>query len=211
MAASDRVTGVSCLLMSQAGLVLEVQKPGKWIRQKSGLVRIGLGSIGGTIEAGETPVGALSREGLEEIGCSIHIASASCTLEIDLQGMARESDWAGEPLPVMVWQSSDPRRDTGAKVVVFFGHILAVPRPIDLPAVITMSFEAMLQLGSAGLRMDDLVDAGALLKEREPIPRKAEVMPVGTIAVLCSLQKCYPHLMARIAAEAAELQSIGAE
>ncbi len=47
---------------------------------------------------------------------------------------------------------------------------------------------------SASLTIDELVDAGALLKEGEPMLRRAEVMPVGTIA-----------------AKAARLQSIGAE
>ena len=197
--------------MSQAGLVLEVQKPSKWLHDESGLVRIGLGGISGTIEAGETPVAALSREALQEIGCPVHIANASHTIEVDPDGIAGERDWPGEPRPIMIWESGDPGRFKGRKVAVYFGQILGVPRPVDLPAVITMSFEAMLTLGSTTASIEDLIGAGALLKEREPIPRKAKVMPVGTILVLCGLRTNYPHLVEKIAAEAADLQSIGAE
>jgi 8-oxo-dGTP pyrophosphatase MutT (NUDIX family) len=197
--------------MNQAGLVLEVQKTSKWIRESDGQVRIGLGGIGGKIEDGETPVTALQRESLEEIGAAVHIASAPFTIAVDPDGVAHECDWTDEPRPILVWESGDPNRHKGVQVVVFLGHLLSVPRPGDLPAVVTMSLAAMSTLASVGPTIEDLIQAGALLKEREQIPRDAKVIPVGTISVLCNLGENYPDLFSRIQSEAEILQSIGLE
>ena len=70
---------------------------------------IGLGCIGGSIEAGETPLEALHREAFEEINCSITIRPARLTVDIAPDKLTILSDFALDGVrSAMVWEVTNP-------------------------------------------------------------------------------------------------------
>ena len=70
---SAALVGVSAIVSDDRSDVFEVSKPKYWRRRDDGTTAIGLGGIGGSIEAGETIVGCLRREVEEELGARVRL------------------------------------------------------------------------------------------------------------------------------------------
>jgi hypothetical protein len=183
------IIGASCLLGHASGLVLEVQKPHKWATQGDGCIRIGLGCIGGSLEADEGPVEALQREASEEIGCHLELVESPVTYEVKPDGGVRERDWShGGIRPALVWEACLPGLIPGRKVVVYMGRCGREPEPVDLPALLLVPPELLFAIGSGNLGLADVLARGAELRAREALPDNAELVLVGTPAVLSLLQ-----------------------
>lgn len=201
MASAERITGVSCVLVSASRLVLEVQKPGKWHRDDDGRLIIGLGCIGGSLEEGEAVLTALQREAQEEIGCRLQLRSASSTTEVSPEGRAHRRHWSSEaPRPILIWSMPSSAPDT--KVAVYLGRPEGSPKPCDLPAIVSMSADLMLRIGSERLSVEAVTSGGAILQQREPIPPDALLELVGTPLILHRLRSTYRGLAERVLAEA---------
>jgi hypothetical protein len=202
MAQRERIIGVSCLLMGGSGLILEVQKSHKWRRANDGNLVIGLGCIGGSLEEGETPVAALQREAQEEIGCELHLRSASLTIEVSPKRNVWLRDWPASDLrPAFVWENEGPGYIPDAKVAVYLGTPERHVQPRDLPAVTIMDIELMLRLGSGRLSLDDAISSGANVQQGEPIPRNALLELVGTPKVFYDMHSNYKEIAESIIIE----------
>lgn len=187
MSRAEAFIGAACLLMDDDGLIVEVQKRPTWQRGSGGL-SVGLGCIGGGIEAGETPLEALQREAIEEIGCPVIVRSARMTTEVSAQGCASFREWnAGEPRPVLVWDGRALGFSSEGKGVVYLARPDGVPEPRDLPAIATLSLDQVLDLGSRPSTVAHILSRGAELRQRVPIPTAAVVTLEGTLAVLYRL------------------------
>ena len=77
----ENVIGVGILPRWNGKLLLEVRQSDKWEKTVEGL-RIGCGSIGGTLEPGETLKETLQREAMEEIGCPVRIDEIDSSIRI---------------------------------------------------------------------------------------------------------------------------------
>lgn len=169
-------------------MLLEIQSPHKWTRQDGGGLSIGLGCIGGGIEEGETPIDALHREALEEIGCPVAVQSATQTIEVAADGRAKVRPWSqGLPRPILIWDTKAAGIDRKGKGVVYLGTVGGIAKPRDLGALLTLPLEQVLGIGSRPQSVADVVSAGATLQERVPIPTTATLTLGATLAVLHGL------------------------
>jgi len=202
--------GAACLLMGDSGLILEVQSPHKWITLDGDVLSIGLGCIGGGIEEGETPMAALQREALEEIGCPLAVQSATETIEVLADGQTQARPWSlGQPRPLLVWEARAAGIIREGKGVVYLGYPDGVPKPCDLGALLTLPLEQALRLGSRPQSVADIISTGADLQERVHVPTTAVLALGGTLAVLYRLYRDHRAIADRILAAVHGMQRRG--
>lgn len=184
-APNSSIIGVACLVWWRDVLVLEMQKSHKWCIDDHREVHIGLGCIGGGLNEGETPVDALQREAMEEMGCLIELRDAPVTYAITPNCQVQKEIWHAPGIrPVFVWEACLPGLIPGRRVAVFQGQPLGQPTPGDLPALLCVTPEILLTIGRAGIRLREAQKLGASLWARTTIPDMAWLDLVGTPAVL---------------------------
>ncbi|GEM_PF-1070547 len=199
---AERFAGAACFLMGASGLILEVQKLRKWRRDDDGRLTIGLGLIGGSIEHGESPIGALQREAHEEIGCSVQLVTGNTTVEVSSEFDVWTREWTSDEIrPLLVWQTHGPWDDPDAKVAVYIGRPGGIPKPRDLPAIISLGIDQLPLLGGKAFTVAKACAEGAELVAREPIPPRALLEPTGTLAVLHRLHATHGEIAKSILAE----------
>lgn len=191
------IVGVSMLLRAGDRFVFEIQKPARWRRRPDGLLEIGLGCPGGRLEPGETPRQALEREIREEIGCGVEIEPTPRTFLVDARGTARSIAARDAPEGAFfLWEKARGGRGfiPGARVAVYLGRALGEPVPQDLPAILEMGLATLEACRDGALTLQDLLTRGAILREREPIPRRARVRPVDTAGIVAEVMVRAPIL-----------------
>ena len=193
------ILGSAVLLRYRNQLLFELQKKSKWQRSPEGTLHIGLGCIGGHVEADESPIETLHRETLEEIGCQLRLDTPSSPLFLVRAGRAVESP---PPSPsddrvLFYWQAEKPGYIPNARVAVYAGTTPDEARPDDLAGVLCMDAETLLQFGSIGLTVAEVLERGGTLIEREIIPRDAVLQPIGTVEILLDLRSLDPQRLAR--------------
>jgi len=193
MAGEGFILGAACLLCSESSLVLEVQKQAKWVYEPRGVVRIGVGCIGGALRTGEDLVDGLQRGCVEEVGCRAHLRSAPATLEVTPEGALLEREWpeAG-PRPALLWEDTGPGSMPGGKVAVFLGEAAGRPEPRDLPALLLVDHRLLWVLTERRLTLTAALDEGVGLRTTYAIPPQALLEPVGTPAMLARLRRAHP-------------------
>ena len=191
--------GVAVLLRVDHRFLFELQKPAKWKRQGDGVLRIGMGCIGGTVEEGETIDGALHREVFEEIGCKIAFDRSTRPFSIEPTGTVSMLSRQSVPEGVQfVWEGNDPGFIVGGKVAVYVGTTIGRAEPRDLPALVKLEPCLFYDLGNRSLAIQDVERHGGILQERQRIPRSAHLMPLGTASRLLALRRLHPGLFQRI-------------
>ena len=192
------ILGVAILLRVENRLLFELQKPAKWRRQRRG-ISIGMGCIGGRVEAGETMAEALLREALEEIGCAVAFARSARPFALDPTGAVSPLRPQSMPEGVQfLWEGNEPGFIAGGKVAVFVGTPMGRAEPCDLPALVQLEPELFYALGRQPLAVEDVERRGGVLQERQPIPRSALLTPVGTASKLLELRRRYPERLEEV-------------
>ena len=181
------IIGASIILKHRDGLLFEVQKQQKWVERPDGKVGIGIGCIGGGLEEDESATDALQREAREEIGCDVEWVPCEPAFLADDRGNVAPLD---EPAPegaAFLWEVDRPGYIRGARVAVFLGRPIGDPRPVDLPALLTMDLTTLQVCAGADSTLEDLLACGASLRESQPIPRHSVPFPVATPEILVGL------------------------
>jgi 8-oxo-dGTP pyrophosphatase MutT (NUDIX family) len=190
------IIGAAIVLRYDGRLLFEVQRPEKWIRSSRGTWSIGMGCIGGGLEGQESIHDALQREALEEIGCRVEWEKASSPFEVDPCGNVRTLDSGSLPEGVQfLWEGRHPSFAEGGRVAVFLGRPVAQPEPLDLPAIVGMDFDTLIACRGGDMTIQDVLDRGGSLQERDAIPRDGQLYPVGTPEVLVKLRRTQPELL----------------
>ncbi|MDI6771327.1 MAG: NUDIX domain-containing protein [bacterium] len=195
------ILGASVLLRQEGRLLFEVQKPAKWTHAPGGEFIIGIGCIGGRVELGESALEALQREALEEIGCTVLLDTPGSPFFMGPDGSVRMLDPREtrevEEGILFLWEGSGPDLIKGGQVAVFSGTAQGHPRPVGLPAIIGLDLETLFECRACGLTVGEVLDRGAILMERQAVPRNARLAPVDTAKVVVALPEEFKRRVRR--------------
>jgi hypothetical protein len=192
------IVGVAILLRSGGQFLFEIQKAAKWRRRPDGLLEIGVACIGGSLQPLETPQEALAREVGEEIGCGVELEPAPRPFLVDARGAVRRlAPREGPEGAFFLWEKARGGSGfvPGGRVAVYLGRVLGDPAPGDLPAILEMTLRTLRESLDGTLMLQDLMDRGAILREREPVPRRARVRPVDTARVVAEVMARVPRVL----------------
>ena len=193
------ILGASAVLKHDNQFVFEIQKSSKWIRNEKGQLSIGMGCIGGGIEGTESPREALEREISEEIGCKVDLVSGSTPYSVTPDIEITTGDDLNLPEGChFIWEGDEPGFIKDGKVAVYVGSPVGNIRPDDLPAVILVDSNLFFDIGKEHLTVEEVIERGGRLIERESIPRSAHLIPVGTAEVLLKLSSIHPEIVAEL-------------
>ena len=197
-----QIIGVAILLKEEGRFLFELQKPAKWRRGQDGVLRIGMGCIGGTVERDETIAEALAREALEEIGCEIAFERSEHPFSIDPASAVSLLPAKSVPEGVQfLWEGNEPGFIPGGKVAVYLGHAIGRAEPGDLPAIVRLAPRLFFNLGTRPLTFQEVEEREGVLQERQRIPRAAHLTPVGTASRILELRRRHPELLRDILGE----------
>lgn len=128
----------------------EVGWPRFWARRASGVRSVGIGGIGGRVEAGEGPMEALRREIREEIQVGVDLERPPHTLLLDEGAVVGQLDLSpdGErPVPYFVSlfppRLGGPRMPDHLAIVTFLGQPQEQPRRGDLFGLIAVQHSSL--------------------------------------------------------------------
>ena len=93
------MTGASALLCDGENWLFELTKPKSWRRRADGSIVVGIGAIGGSLEANEAILDCLRREVAEEIGAGLAVHSAPQTYIVHERRDVHVVDLPPRPFP----------------------------------------------------------------------------------------------------------------
>ena len=189
--ASWEMTGASALIVDQNGdLLFELTKPKHWQKAPDGSAVIGIGAIGGSIEAGEDTIGCLRREVQEELASDIDLIVAPETFLVYEQRLVQRLMPIGQQLwPLLYTISANLYRQQelpGADILAIETYMV---RLCDEPAL--GDLWGWLRVPTE--RIDDVLGRDVLLADdlgampdieylsRTPLPGHAHLKPVWTV------------------------------
>ncbi len=188
------ITGVSALLHDEVGLWLELTKPKHWRMRPDGAVEIGLGAIGGGLEADETVPACLQRECREEIGQVVAPYGAAETVVVYEQRTISRVTAAAEspPAPALLTVSANlhgqawlPGCPTLA-IVTYWARLARTPERGDLFGLVRIPWQELKPLLAPVTAPWETLrrHADTLLAPIEELPARAVVRPVWTVRSL---------------------------
>ncbi|MEN6478803.1 MAG: NUDIX domain-containing protein [Anaerolineales bacterium] len=187
------VTGVSGLVYDDAGLWFELGKPKNWVTRDDGVIEIGLGAIGGSLEPGESLWDCWRREMREEIGDVPEPTAAQQTLIVYEERIIYPTR-TNDPLPspvLLTVSANRHRRATLAgcetlAIVTFWGHARRRPQRGDLFGLLHLPYVALPStLMQPQLTVGQLLEIPALVLELGgQLPEPAIIKPMWTVRSL---------------------------
>lgn len=194
-----KILGASVVLKCQDRFVFEIQKPSKWVRHENGTFSMGMSCIGGGIEGNETPLEALKREVMEEIGCGVNLKSGHFPFSVTPDmGVVTGEDLDLPEGCHFIWEGNEPGFIPGGKVVVYAGHLVGDIRPDDLAAVVLTDPSLFFEIGQERLTVEEVINRGGQLIEKEPISQNNDLFLTGTAELLFKLASINPQIVAKL-------------
>ncbi len=180
------------LILRRGGRLLYGARPPRW--DKDRLV-VQLTGIGGGLETYDASFTAgVQREAHEEIGAGVRLIPCSKTLVVRGVDQVETRTLAGEEYPCALvsrchgtppHQPWDESGDSGTWIVVFLAELQGEPQPsAEHPGLLWLSPAQVVQTARQDVLLRDLLDAGAVLLERE-----AGAMPDTAIGRLTDSQE----------------------
>ena len=175
------------------GVSLILRRDGRYLygvrpaRQKDGRQILELTGIGGKLEEDDQSLTAgAQREALEEIGCTVSLLPCPATVIVRGEGDIEHVAVRGEEQPAAVvfrnhrtpaHQPWHPENQGQGCLVVFSAELEGRPQPsAELPHLIWLSAQQILQTGKGDLPLSELLEGGAeMIGEDLPLPAEQYV------------------------------------
>jgi len=182
------------------GSSLIVQEKGNYLfaleRDARGASTVYCYGLGGHKREVESWIECAEREAQEEIGTRIELLSSKATYYINRHGELEEIGVDEEVIPLLLCEMPfpaeapwNPRREEEwiYYIVAYRARLCQAPTPLDIEGLISLSEAQIRQAAEGEATLGNLLDDGARLWEREPIPRETKLIPVGTAWALSRL------------------------
>jgi 8-oxo-dGTP pyrophosphatase MutT (NUDIX family) len=193
--ASWCMTGASALLCDGENWLFELVKPKNWRRRADGATIVGIGAIGGSLEADEAILACLRREVAEEIGAGLVVRSAPQTYIVYERRDVHVVDLPPRPFPrpaLLTVSANLYRRHLRPEcailaIATFLARLEGRAELRDLYGLLTVpqaALEAVLLQGRtpSQIALDELAAIpGVGWQTREPLPERAVLAPVWTV------------------------------
>lgn len=147
------------------------------------LTRIPITGVGGGPEPGEALTACALREAREELGVDVELLSAAECFVEDVDGVIAPRGVDGTPTPLLIqhqrrtdpspWAPGLPPGDV-LTVVMFRARALGVPRPADVPGLVTVPLGSLGAFASP-VPVRDLDRLGVTLDAHVAIPDQASL------------------------------------
>lgn len=195
---TPKIAGSSVILRYGDRFVFELQKPYKWSIDETGRVWIGLGCIGGSIEAREGPLQALRREAREEVGVEIDIIPASGMLVVNTDNSVLDVADPEQYKGVAIQWYGDRPDYADSLILSYLGTTRVKPVPGDLPGIILAQPQDLLRALRESLTLAELRQSGIEMISRVSLPDNAKLASRGTAKRLFYLMVHEPHKLASV-------------
>lgn len=182
------------------GSSLIIQEKGNYLfaleRDARGASTVYCYGLGGHKREGESWIECAEREAQEELGTRIELLSSKATYYMNRRGELEEVGVKEEVIPLFLFEmpfpaevSWNPRRGEEwiYYIVAYRARLCQAPTPLDIEGLISLSESQIRKTAEGEVTLENLLDDGARLRERKPIPRQAKLMPVGTTWALARL------------------------
>ncbi len=181
------------------GSSLIVQEKGNYLfaleRDARGASTVYCYGLGGHKREGEIWIECAEREAQEELENHIELLSSKATYYMNRHGELEEIGVDEEVIPLLLFEmpfpaeaSWNPRNEEWIYYIVAYrARLCQVPTPLDIEGLKSLSEAQIRQTAEGEATLGRLLDDGARLWEREPIPREAKLIPVGTAWALSRL------------------------
>lgn len=144
------LVGVSAVLYDDDAYYFEVTQPRHWGERLDGAKTVGIGGIGGRIEAGESLLSCLSREVREELGVGFWLEDPEVTALIHDGKFAAwldlpSSDSAPRPyiINLLPPQLARPKMPDHLAIVAFLGYLQGKPKRRDLFGLLAVAHSGL--------------------------------------------------------------------
>jgi len=181
------------------GSSLIVQVKGNYLfaleRDARGASTVYCYGLGGHKREGEAWIECAEREAQEELGTRIELLSSKATYYMNRHGELEEIGVNEEVIPLLLFEMPfpaeapwNPRSEEWIYYIVAYrARLCQAPTPLDIEGLISLSEAQIRKTAEGGVTLGNLLDEGARLWEREPMPREAKLMSVGTTWALSRL------------------------
>jgi len=191
------VTGASALVQDGEGAhYFEIAKPKHWQTRPDGAIVVGVGAIGGSLQAGEGILTCLQREAQEEIGAPLRVVSATAAHLVYEEALAASlsPEQRAHPLPALFTISRNLYRQGALPgyevlaIATFLARLDQPPRLADLFGLLSVPVASLRAFfRSAELALAEARNLpGLQLCTQEPLPPQTILRPIWTAR---SLQK----------------------
>jgi len=187
---SDYQISTGLLVRYNGNYIFAIQNPNRWKvvenKREAGLV-----GIGGKIEKGETVIGCIKRETVEELGSDVEIEDSGTIYLITDKSINKITigNIKSEPRPyfIILLERTEPNRKPFTVVFSYKGSILTTPKPVDVSALLLAKVSTLIHLISGPKTIKFLKEKSAKSIERIKIPDDLYLRPYGTLSAYLRL------------------------
>jgi len=188
--------GASAVISDESAYYFEISRPKHWVHTESHVV-VGIGCIGGNIEASEDPLHCLHREAMEEVRAPINIISSPLTTLIFENYIAGEVILSRReyPCPYLLTVGVNQKRDGPLSVydyliiITYYARLQKAPGLGDLFGLLRVEKSQLGRVvGRTDIPLDDLLACpGVTLTLKRELPEQVLFRPIWTAHSLCLL------------------------
>lgn len=179
----DITTGV--IVSREGRFHFVLLQSGQWKKDEKGRLIMPFVGIGGRVKGGESPIEAVHREAVEEVGVDVKILGQRETIILmNLERIVKikVKPWK-EELPLIVFRMSSQQPDRKPIINVLIYAAKFTPgeiKPLDNPAIIELDTKLLMNTLKEPMSLEKFRAYGGKIISRIELPENGFLKPIGT-------------------------------